>query len=127
VAQAKERLAAGDLYRDGDLVFARKDGSPIHPDSITAEFKRLVKQAGLPKIRLHDLRHIYATLALQARVPSKVVSELLGHSTVAFTEDVYTHAIPALQDDAVNVIARLVAGAEDSSGDRTPVVGPPAM
>lgn len=114
--QAKERLAAGDMYQDRDLVFAHTDGSPIHPDSVTGEFKRLLQRAGLPKIRLHDLRHTYATMSLQARVPSKVVSELLGHSTVAFTEDVYTHAIPALQEEAVNLVARLVAGAEASSG-----------
>ena len=69
-----------------------------------------VKDSGLPRIRLHDLRHTHATLALAAGIHLKVVSERLGHSTVAFTTDVYTHAIPSMEAEAAETIANLVRG-----------------
>ena len=67
-----------------------------------------VKEAKLPEIRLHDLRHTHATLALQAGVHPKVVSERLGHATVSITLDTYSHAIPAMQEEAAVLIAGLV-------------------
>ena len=69
---------------------------------------RAVKQARLPEIRLHDLRHSHATLALRAGIHPKVVSERLGHATVSITLDTYSHAIPALQEEAAERIAGLV-------------------
>lgn len=66
-------------------MFTRADGSPIHPDLITDWFRRLARAAGLPPIRLHDVRHSYATAALAAGVPAKVISERLGHATIAIT------------------------------------------
>jgi integrase len=66
-------------------VFTRPDGSRIHPDLITDWFRRLARAAGLPPIRLHDVRHSYATAALAAGIPAKVVSERLGHATIAIT------------------------------------------
>lgn len=73
-------------------------------------FDKHVKASGLPRIRLHDLRHTYATLALSADVHPKVVSERLGHATVAFTLDVYSHAVPALQEAAADKVASLIFG-----------------
>jgi integrase len=108
--QLEERLALGEGYQDAGLVFALEDGSPVHPVLFSQAFDRAVAVAGVPKIRLHDLRHTHATLALQAGVHPKVVSERLGHSTVAFTMDVYSHAIPAMQADAADLIARAVWG-----------------
>jgi integrase len=70
----------------------------------------LVRGSGLPRIRLHDLRHTYATLALQADIHPKVVSERLGHATVSITLDTYSHAIPALQEDAAERVAKLLFG-----------------
>ena len=89
-------------------MFTREDGSPIHPDAFQRIFERLVRLSGLPRITLHGLRHSYATLALQARVHPKVVSERLGHSTVAFTLDVYSHVIEGLQEEAANTVANLL-------------------
>ena len=66
---------------------------------------------GLPRIRLHDLRHTHATLALQAGIHPKVVSERLGHATIAITLDTYSHAIPAMEKDAAEQVAALVFGA----------------
>jgi integrase len=71
-------------------------------------FDRHVKAAKLPRIRLHDLRHGWATLALQQGIHPKVVSEVLGHSTIAITQDTYSHAIPTMQETAVELVAPLV-------------------
>jgi integrase len=106
--QAEERLGFGPAWQDTGLVFSREDGSLIHPDTFSFWFERQVRAAGVSRIRFHDLRHTHATLALQAGVPAKVVSERLGHATVAFTLDVYSHVIPALQEDAAERIAALV-------------------
>ena len=94
------------------LVFAHADGHPLDPVFVTKEFRRLVEQTELPRIRLHDLRHTHATLALQAGVHPKIVSERLGHSTVALTLDVYSHALSHLQEEAAAKIARLVFGSK---------------
>lgn len=108
--QKKDRLALAEHYQDHDLVFPRADGRPLHPDLFSQMFDRAVASSGLPRVRLHDLRHTHATLALAAGVHPKVVSERLGHSSVSFTLDVYSHAIPAMQEDAAEKVAGLVFG-----------------
>jgi integrase len=90
------------------LVFTAENGAALDPESISRHFRQAVKKTMLPKIRLHDLRHTHATLALQARVHPKVVSERLGHATVSITLDTYSHAIPAMQEEAAALIAGLV-------------------
>jgi len=92
----------------GDSLLFHRNGDPLEPSQVTHSFARLVKRSGLPWIRLHDLRHTHATLALEAGVHPKIVSERLGHSTVSFTLDVYSHAIPHLQTEAAEKIANLV-------------------
>ena len=109
--QAADRLAAGPAWQGSDLVFTRPDGASLHPEYVRRRFDRLLQRAGLPRIHLHDLRHTHATLALQAGVHPKVVSERLGHATVAMTLDIYSHTIPALQQDAAATIASLVTDA----------------
>lgn len=107
--QAAEKLSIGAAYVDGGLVFCREDGSHLDPDFISKLFTRRRVACGLPKIRLHDLRHTHATLALQAGVHPNVVSERLGHSDIALTLNTYSHAIPALQAEAATVIASLIS------------------
>lgn len=80
----------------------------MEPRTFSRSFEHHVADAGLPKIRLHDLRHTHATLALAAGVHPKVVQERLGHATVAITLDVYSPAIPAMQEDAAAKIAALL-------------------
>jgi integrase len=106
--QAAERLGAGPSWSDTGLVFTHQDGRPLHPEYVRRLFDRHLQRIGLPRIRLHDLRHTHATLALQAGVHPKVVSERLGHTTVAMTLDVYSHAIPALEQDAATTVAALI-------------------
>lgn len=107
-AQARERLALGAGYGDGNLVFCREDGEPIHPDRFTKVFRRHVADAGLPRIRLHDVRHTYASLALQSGAHPKVVSERLGHANVSITLDTYSHVVPSLESDLAETVAALV-------------------
>jgi integrase len=107
-AQVAERLGAGPSWSDTGLVFTHQDGRPLHPEYVRRLFDRHLQRIGLPRIRLHDLRHTHATLALQAGVHPKVVSERLGHTTVAMTLDIYSHAIPALEQDAAATVAALI-------------------
>jgi integrase len=116
VAQQREMAVLGAGYRNQDLVFARENGDPVHPDYFSQTFDRTVKRLGLPKIRLHDLRHTHATLGLKAGVPIKVMSDRLGHATTAFTMDIYTHAIPAIEHEAAEQIADLVFGGSQGAG-----------
>lgn len=91
-----------------ELVFLRPDGQPVHPDRFTREFSRIVKQTGLPKIRLHDLRHSFATLALASGVHPKLVSDVLGHAQFTVTLDFYSHVLPNLGEFAVQAVSNLV-------------------
>lgn len=83
-----------------DLVFKTTCGNPINSDSLAKHFKSILEMAGLPAIRLYDLRHTAATLSLAAGVPPKVVSEQLGHASAALTLDTYAHVLPHMQDEA---------------------------
>ena len=95
--QLEERMATGHRGND-DYVFAKPDGSPIRPDLISQTFERTVAhQPDVPRIRLHDLRHTHATILLQENVHPKVVSERLGHSSIAFTMTVYQHVMPGMR------------------------------
>jgi integrase len=89
-------------------VFAREDGVPYSPDYVTRAFREAVARTELPRIRLHDLRHTWTNLALAAGVNPKVVSERLGHATVGFTLDTYSHIMPGLQKEAAAKVATLV-------------------
>ena len=114
--QETERSEWGPNYRERDLVFCQENGLPIHPDSFTQRFDREVRCSALPRIRLHDLRHTHASIALQAGVPVKVISERLGHESPAFTMKQYAHVIPGMQAEAANIVAGLVA--EEPSVER---------
>ena len=106
--QAAERLSWGADYTDSGLVVTTEDGRPMHPESLSSLFVRQAKRAGLSPIRLHDLRHSVASILLAQGVHPKVVSEQLGHATIALTLDTYSHVIPSLQEEAAGVIAAAV-------------------
>ncbi len=110
--QSEERLALG-IGRGAkhDLVFAEVDGAALHPDRFTAAFKRRVRDSGLPELRgPHSLRHTWATLALKAGVHPKVVSDRLGHATIAVTIDTYSHVSPSLDAGAADTVAAQIFG-----------------
>jgi integrase len=106
--QAAERLSWGADYIDCGLVITTEDGRAMHPETLSGVFVRQAKRAGLPPIRLHDLRHSVASILLARGVHPKVVSELLGHATIALTLDTYSHVLPSLQEEAVSVVAAAV-------------------
>ena len=89
-------------------MFTKEDSEALHPEVASRFFRQAVRRAALPTIRLHDLRHTHATLALRAGIHPKVVSERLGHATISITLDTYSHAIPAMQEEAAVKIAELV-------------------
>jgi integrase len=103
-AQAAQRLKLGPAYQDHGLVFPKQDGRPWEPDRFSSAFAATVRRSSNKHIRFHDLRHTHATHLLRQGVNPKVVSERLGHSTVAFTLDVYSHVLPGMQDEAARRI-----------------------
>jgi len=101
-------LDAPELECSPDLIFTRGLSAPVHPTLFSYWFQRQVQLAGVRRIRLHDLRHTHATLALQAGVHPKVVSERLGHSSITITLDTYSHVLPSMQRDAAEQVAALI-------------------
>jgi integrase len=123
--QAEDREAVGQRYRDLGYVFTWPDGQPLHPDNIADWFEQHTRAAGLPRIRLHDVRHSYATAALKAGISARVISERLGHASVAFTLQTYGHVIPGMDKDAAATVADLILGGTQK-GPETTVPDPSA-
>lgn len=115
VRQSKEKLQAGELYQENGLVFCKEDGTPLEPRNFTKKFQRLLKQAGLAKVRLHDLRHSHASLLLKKGIHPKIVQERLGHSSITVTLDKYSHLVPGLQEKATGLINDLFDTKEKDS------------
>jgi integrase len=106
--QLADRLEWASAWVDSGRVFVREDGSELHPASVTDRFHAIADAAGLPPIRLHDLRHGAASLMLAAGVPMKIVSETLGHSSLGITSDTYTSVFPEVAAAAAEAAAALV-------------------
>ena len=98
--QRAARLLMDQPVHDDGLVFCQVDGGPLLPHSVSQAWRRLVRKAGFPGIRMHDARHTHATLMLEQGVNWKIISERLGHGSVAMTLDLYAHASPGLQQAA---------------------------
>lgn len=109
-AQKVERLAFGADYNPDGYVFVREDGAPLHPAWVTRAFTQRVKAAGVPMIRLHDLRHTSASLGLAAGEPITVVSERLGHAKTSITLNVYSHTLPGQHREAADKLAAVMFG-----------------
>jgi integrase len=105
--QAAERLLMGAGWTDNDLVFCHPGGTMVHPERFSRGFLETVARIGLPRIRLHDLRHGWATMALQAGIHPKVVEERLGHANIGITLDTYSHVIAGLDKEAAEQVAAL--------------------
>lgn len=102
--QTERRLLLGAAWRDLELVCDRGDGEHLDPDGFSHAFERFVERTGLPPMRLHDLRHAHATTLLVAGVHPKIVSEALGHASVAFTMDTYQHVLPTMGEQVAAAI-----------------------
>src|SRR5262249_38747029 len=127
------RLFDGKALREAEidgLIFRTPRGKPIHERNLVQRvFKPLLRRAGLPNLRLYDLRHSFATLALRAGTPARVVSEQLGHASLAFTLDTYGHVLEESRSEAAERISDLIfdggPGTDRNSiePDRKPVLG----
>jgi integrase len=114
--QVAERLLMGAGFTDHGLVFCRPDGGPLHPEHFSRMFDREIAKTELPRIRLHDLRHTWASVALSAGVHPKVVQERLGHASIGITLDVYSHVADGLHADAAALVAGLVSSPLAAAG-----------
>ena len=112
-------FAAVGLDSGDGWVFTDGDGDPIHPHALSQAFERIARRAGIPVIRLHDLRHTHGSLLIKEGVPVKVVSERLGHANIAFTIETYQHVLPGMQADAALTYQRLTTPVPP--GDDEPV------
>ena len=109
--QIEMRLKAGPLWQHTDYIFTMENGAPIDPDNLSREFRRIVKEAGLPHGTLHGLRHAYATALLSANVHPAVVQSALGHSSIMLTIDTYSHVMPGLEEAAARRIDDILGDA----------------
>jgi integrase len=103
--QLEEKMRLAESYEDWGLIFSSRVGTPVNPENlVNRSFKPLLKKAGLPKIRFHNVRHTCATLLLGRGVHPKFVQELLGHATIAMTLDTYSHYLPLMGDQAAGTM-----------------------
>ncbi len=110
-SQAAQKLLLGTAYQDYGLVFTREFGQPLTLNNLgQKDYTRLIRKAGVKTITFHGLRHTCATLALKEGVPVKVVSERLGHKRIEITLNVYTHALPSMQQEAAAKLGKLLHG-----------------
>ncbi|MFI9836284.1 tyrosine-type recombinase/integrase [Nonomuraea sp. NPDC051941] len=116
--ERQEELSAraGTRWRESGYVFTTATGAALRPDYLTGRFRRLVTASGQPPIRLHDLRHGAATLALAARTDLKVVQAMLGHASIVLTADTYVSVLPEVAHEAARETARLVLNAASALG-----------
>jgi integrase len=108
--QLEEKLAAGPAYATSDLVFVDELGAPIHPDAFLRRFQSLARRAGLRPVRVHDMRHGYASALLAAGLSMKVISERLRHAGIGITADLYTHLSPEVDRAAAESGAAFILG-----------------
>ena len=107
-SQQIRKAANADRWQEYDLIFPSSVGTPLNASNLRLDFNRIIKEAELPKIRFHDLRHTAASLMLNHGVPLIVVSRMLGHAKASITLDIYGHLIHEMQDEAARVMDELV-------------------
>ncbi len=101
IRQLEARLQMGPEWEEHDLVFCTSLGTPLNPNTALERFKKLLKKAGLPDMRLHDLRHSIATILLSMGTHPKIVQELLGHNRIQETVDTYSQVLPVIHREAI--------------------------
>ena len=112
--QARERLVAGSMWHDHDLVFAIEDGRPIQANRDWKEWKALLAAAGVRDARLHDARHTAATLLLTQGVHPRVAMQILGHSQISLTMNTYSHVMPEIARAATDLVADALFESSDA-------------
>jgi integrase len=105
--QSEEQLKIADLWQGSNRVFTTWDGKPMHPDTVSGWFPEFLNRHGLPRIRLHDLRHTSATLLIGQGLHAKTISSRLGHANISTTMDIYGHALKSADKEAAEKLDRL--------------------
>jgi integrase len=100
--QMDAKLQSGSAWKENDLVFCSPDGGHMFSSTINKSFHKLLEAAGLPRMRFHDLRHSAATILLSMGVQTKVIQDLLGHSSYSVTMDIYSHVLPSMREEVPN-------------------------
>jgi integrase len=113
--QEWERSLAGEAWKELGLIFTTMSGGPLDPGSVGHTLDRALKAASLPHVRTHDLRHTAATYLLSRGVHPKVVQELLGHSSITLTMDVYSHVLPSLHKEVASQMDRLYHARDEAA------------
>ncbi|MCA1831998.1 MAG: site-specific integrase, partial [Actinobacteria bacterium] len=113
--QTARKLLAGSAWHDDDLVCELGNGSPIDPSEFTRKFAAIADKAGASEVRLHDMRHAFATMLLNSGIHPKIASEALGHSTIGITLDTYSHVLPNMQGVAAAAIQQALGHVNDST------------
>jgi integrase len=108
--QMDVRMEAGEYYQDQGFVFADPIGKPIHPNTLVHHYHRIIASAGLPRLRIHDLRHGHASLLMGEGLSAKIVAERLGHSNTRITLDLYSHVSPGMQQQVSDLLERRING-----------------
>ncbi len=118
--QAEMRLLVGAGWKDSGRVFVAPDGGAIRPDTLTKAWVRAVTHSGLPRIRLHDVRHTHATHQLSVHANHREVADRLGHADPAFTLRTYVHTLPGAQRTNAEAVAALVRGSATNPATSRP-------
>lgn len=113
VHQLEAKYKAGTEWQEHDYVFCTSLGKPLNPNHVVEELKKLLERAGLPEIRFHDLRHSAATLLLSAKIHPKIVQEILGHTQISTTMDIYSHVLPGMQEEAMHTLHNVLSKQDD--------------
>ncbi|TAK35631.1 MAG: site-specific integrase [Chloroflexota bacterium] len=104
--QSQDRLLAGEQWQEKGFIFTSATGTPVESSTLARAFERLTERAELPRIPFHGLRHTYASMMLAEGVHPKIVQQALGHAKISLTLDLYSHALPTLQEQAVQAVER---------------------
>lgn len=112
--QIQDRLAAEVWRTDEELIFTMEDGRPLHGRTVQVDLDRIIARLGLPRMRLHDLRHSCATLLMAQGVQLKVIQEILGHANLSTTEKIYVQVLPSVSKDAAERLERALRPAQDA-------------
>ena len=110
ISQMKRQVVTGDKWIDTDYIFTAWNGAPLHPDTISSWFRKLVKKYDLPNVSIHSLRHTVATMLLMNGLPVKAVSSRLGHANAVTTSMIYSHALQSADEKAAEIMDDILSG-----------------
>lgn len=108
ICELKRQQQLGEFFKDNNLIFCKENGDYLDPKLLTDIYKKILKSANVSHRKFHSLRHTFATRALEAGIPVKVVSQILGHSSIRITLDTYSHVLPELQEEAMDTLTNKI-------------------